>query len=152
MALGSKMWHRMALLALVICSPTVAGVASGSDLRQRLTHAQALWIATGPKNYSYIIDQECQLCGSPVEVVVKDGACFSVRPVSHSMDVTCSDRTVPELLKSIRAWAGDDSGSTIEATFDGALGYPLTWFIQTNVVQDTESVRIREFTVLGDGT
>lgn len=47
----------------------------------------------------------------------------------------------------IRAWIEDDSGSTIEATFDPTWGYPTSWRIQTNIEHDASASLIRRFDV-----
>lgn len=114
--------------------------------RLTVQHARALWSAKGPRDYRYVLRQQC-FCPEPalrpVVVAVRDGEVSELVPESGEGDVPDgireNARPVPGWFDYIEAWQ-DRSPARLEVSYDHETGMPERIHIDRHAMMSDDEI------------
>lgn len=134
------------LTSLVGLASAGCGLTGPSDLldreRERLEQARAQWRSQGIVDYAFTFQRSC-FCApdarEPVVVSVRRGAIVSVERVADGQPVDPEFYYTIEGLFTLLEDSIDQGAASLSATYDSALGYPASAFIdRSQMIADEE--------------
>jgi hypothetical protein len=133
----------VSVLGLALAGCGVTGPTGSLDReRQRLEQARAQWRSQGITDYQFTFRRSC-FCApaarEPALVTVRQGAIVSVESVSNGAPQDPALYFTIEGLFDLLEDAIDGDADQLTASYDSALGYPASAFIDRNfMIADEE--------------
>jgi len=112
------------------------------ETRAALAAARRRWSAAGPESYSYLYRRVCFCPSAPlVRITVREGQVGEVVAAETGEPVAGAFPTVEALFAEVQE-AMDADAHEIRASYDAALGYPTSFYVDHDVQVADEEQRV----------
>jgi hypothetical protein len=128
--------------------------AEGETTREALAAARARWEAAGPDAYQFVFTNGCfcpEDVRGPFTLTVRDGAVAEVRYQGRPVPVDTERHLSVEAVFDRLEAAFDRDADAVRVTYDAALGYPVTAYVDYEAMAADEEDRfeLRDLVALG---